>query len=107
MGALRSIKSNEFKTVVTNSSVPVLVDFWAEWCGPCRAIAPVLDEIQNQFEGSIEIVKVNVDDESRVAAEYGVSSIPTLLLFVDGVAVKSIVGAKSKQSLLADLAEWI
>jgi thioredoxin 1 len=96
-----------FKELVLDSSIPVLVDFWAEWCGPCRAIAPVLEELSDEYAGKLKIVKLNTDEESSIAIKYGVSSIPTMNLFQGGEVVKSIVGAKPKPILIKDLEEFI
>ena len=96
-----------FETDVLNSAEPVVVDFWAEWCGPCRMIAPALEEISNEMAGKVKIVKLNVDENPATAAQYGVISIPTMNVYVNGQVVKQIVGAKPKAGLLADLAEFL
>jgi thioredoxin 1 len=86
-------------STVTGSSVPVLVDFWAEWCGPCRAIAPVLEELAKEYDGKLKIVKVNVDEAGDLAQQFGIRSIPTLLIFKGGAVVDQSVGALSKAAL--------
>jgi thioredoxin 1 len=96
-----------FDESVSSSDTPVLVDFWAEWCGPCKMIAPVLAEIATEYAGKITIAKLNVDDNPNAARRFDVMSIPTLIVFKDGVAAKRLVGAKGKGALLQDLAEFI
>jgi thioredoxin 1 len=96
-----------FEEEVGSSEIPLVVDFWAEWCGPCRMVAPVLEQIANENAGKVRIVKLNVDDAPAIAQKYGIMSIPTLLVFKDGVAKKRIVGAKGKGQLLQDLAEFL
>jgi thioredoxin 1 len=96
-----------FDETVAGSDTPVLVDFWAEWCGPCKMIAPTLAEIANEQRGKLTIGKLNVDDNPDTARRFDVMSIPTLLVFKDGQQVKRLVGAKGKGQLLQDLAEFI
>ena len=92
-----------FKSEVLESSQPVLVDFWAEWCGPCKMIAPAIEELASEFDGKAKVVKVNVDDEQSVAMEYGIRSIPTLLFFHNGKVVDQVVGAQPKEALAKKL----
>ena len=92
---VKEYSTTDFKSEVVESDTPVLVDFWAEWCGPCKVIAPVVEELADDYEGKIKFGKVNVDDHNMVASEYGVRSIPTLLVFKNGAVVNQIVGALS------------
>ncbi|MET0421554.1 MAG: thioredoxin [Acidimicrobiia bacterium] len=96
-----------FDEAIGGAETPVLVDFWAEWCGPCKMIAPTLAEIAEENRGKIAIAKLNVDDNPEIARRFEVMSIPTLLLFKDGEPAKRIVGAKGKGALLQDLSEYI
>ncbi|HEY9510672.1 MAG TPA: thioredoxin [Verrucomicrobiae bacterium] len=90
-----------FAKEVLQSPTPVLVDFWAEWCGPCKMIAPILDELADEYEGRVTIAKVNIDEQQGIAAEYGIRAIPTLLLFDKGQVADQIVGLRSKRDLKA------
>jgi thioredoxin 1 len=96
-----TLTEKNFETEVLKSSQPVLVDFWATWCGPCKMIAPLLDELAEAYEGRAKIGKVDVDQESNLAARYGIQAIPTLLLFKDGQVVGQMVGAKGKRDIQA------
>jgi thioredoxin 1 len=93
------ISDANFKSEVIESLMPVLVDFWAPWCGPCKMIAPVLDELAKEYEGKIKIVKLNVDDNQGTATEFGIKGIPTLILFKDGKVLEQTIGAQSKELL--------
>lgn len=87
-----------FKAEVLESKMPTVVDFWAPWCGPCRMVSPIIDELAQEFEGKIKVGKINVDDNSQTAGAYGVMSIPSVLFFKNGVPVKTMVGAQSKEN---------
>ncbi|NLU52167.1 MAG: thioredoxin [Clostridiaceae bacterium] len=94
---VRHVTKNEFDSEIANSKLPVLVDFWAPWCGPCRMLSPVLDELAGELAGQVKILKVNVDEEPELASKYGVMSIPTVIAFKEGKATKKVVGFRSKE----------
>jgi len=106
-GATTPVTDKTFATEVLKSDKPVLVDFWAEWCGPCKMVAPVLEEIAATHGESLRIVKLNIDENPQTARAYQIMSIPTMAVFKDGAIVKSIVGAKPKRARLIGLAEFI
>ena len=103
----KDVTTASFQADVLESARPVLVDFWAEWCGPCRMVSPILDEISVEYADKISIVKVNVDNEPALAEKYGITGIPALQVFKAGELVKSMVGAKPKAVLVNDLAEFL
>ena len=105
--AITELTDYTFDEEVSASDVPVVVDFWAEWCGPCRMVAPVLEQIATEQAGKLRVAKLNVDDAPDVTRRYDIMSIPTLLVFRDGVLKKRLVGAKGKGQLLSELAEFL
>ncbi|MCZ0209414.1 thioredoxin [Streptomyces achromogenes] len=106
-GNVKTVTDATFEEEVLKSDKPVLVDFWAEWCGPCRMIAPSLEAIADEYGDKIQIVKLNIDENPNTAAKYGVMSIPTLNVYQGGDVAKTIVGAKPKAALVRDLDEFI
>jgi len=96
---VKEVTDNSFETEVLQSDKPVLVDFWAEWCGPCRMLAPTIEAVAKQYRSSASVVKLNVDDNPQSAANYGIKGIPTMILFNDGKEVERIVGVTAKESI--------
>ena len=106
-GNLKELTDTTFDEEVNSSELPLIVDFWAEWCGPCRMVAPVLEQIAAENEGKVVLAKLNVDDAPGIAQRFSIMSIPTIMVFKDGVMKKKIVGAKGKGQLLEDFAEFL
>jgi len=107
MSEATAVTDLSFKEEVLDSGVPVLVDFWAPWCGPCRMVAPVVEEIAVQYEGQLKVVKVNTDENPQIASQYGIRSIPTLMIFKDGQKVDMVVGAVPKTTLSNTLEKYL
>ncbi len=107
MGSTTPVTDATFKDEVLGSDKPVLVDFWAEWCGPCKMVGPVLEEIAAEHSDKLRVVKLNIDENPEVARKYGIMSIPTMSVFVGGEVTKSIVGAKPKAALLRELEGFV
>ncbi|ROL60878.1 thioredoxin [Bacteroidetes/Chlorobi group bacterium ChocPot_Mid] len=101
------ITEGSYQTEVLESKIPVVIDFWATWCGPCKMIAPIIDEMANEFEGRAKICKVDVDNNQSIAIQLGIRSIPTVMIFKDGKVVDTIVGAVPKQQIVARLNEYL
>jgi thioredoxin 1 len=103
MGLSVVVNDANFKQEVLDSKVPVLVDFWAEWCGPCRQVGPVLDELAQEFNGKVKVTKLNIDESQQTVGQFRIRSIPTLLFFKDGNVVKQLIGAYPKARLKTEL----
>ena len=98
-----SVTDQNFQAEVLNSAVPVVVDFWAEWCGPCKMMSPIVDEISNELSGQVKVVKINIDENPNVPTQYGIRGIPTFIVFKNGQAVETKVGGMSK----TQLSDWV
>lgn len=103
----KAVTDETFQSDVLEHDKPIMVDFWAEWCGPCRAVSPILDKIAEENADKLDIVKLNVDDNPGTAMKYGITSIPAMYVFEKGEVVKRVIGAKPKPALEADLAEFL
>ncbi len=107
MSTAKDVTDATFQSEVLDSEKTIMVDFWAEWCGPCRAVSPILDQIAAEHSDKLSIVKLNVDDNPETAMKYGITSIPAMKVYRGGEVVKTVIGAKPKPALEADLAEFL
>ncbi|MBQ8669414.1 thioredoxin [bacterium] len=103
MGNVLELNDSTFETEVVNSSIPVLVDFWATWCGPCRKLGPVVDEIAESYEGKVKFVKINVEESLETAKKYSISGLPSLLVFKNGEAVERMAGLMPKSTIISNI----
>ncbi|MDA0718185.1 MAG: thioredoxin [Cyanobacteria bacterium] len=107
MSSAAAVTDASFEQDVLKSDLPVLIDFWAPWCGPCRMVAPIVDEIATEFEGKIKVFKLNTDENPNVASQYGIRSIPTLMIFKGGQKVDTVVGAVPKTTLSTTISKYL
>jgi thioredoxin 1 len=107
MGAIKTVTDETFDSDVLRNPRPVIVEYWAQWCPPCRMLGPVLEEIAQERAGTVDVVKLNTDENPRTAQRYGVLAVPTMNVFSGGQVVKQVIGAKSKSALLRDFAEFL
>lgn len=105
MGSVLHVNDESFQAEVLDSDLPVLVDFWAEWCGPCKAIAPIIEELAGEYSGKVKIVKINTEEATQTPGKYGIRGIPTLILFKNGEIVDQLVGAAPKASIVEFLSK--
>ncbi len=107
MSEILEINDNNFEQTVINSEIPVVVDFWAPWCGPCRKIAPVLEQLQNEFKDSVKFVKIDADKNMNTAKEYGISALPSILIFKDGIVKEVMVGMLAKSAITSNIKKYL